>query len=105
MPARSAILFAVAGRPAWPRIRATPTARPARLGPARPNIVFIFSDDHAFQAISAYNDPRQLIETPQIDRLAREGMRFDRCVVPELHLRAQPGVGLDRQVLAPKRVL
>ena len=23
-----------------------------------PNIVFIFSDDHAFQAISAYNDPR-----------------------------------------------
>jgi arylsulfatase A-like enzyme len=55
------------------------------LGPTRsrqPNILFIFSDDHAFQAISAYNDPRRLIETPQIDRLAREGMRFDRCVVP-----------------------
>ena len=51
-------------------------------GQARPNIVFIFSDDHAFQAISAYNDPRQLIETPHIDRLAREGMRFDRCLVP-----------------------
>jgi arylsulfatase A-like enzyme len=47
-----------------------------------PNIVFIFSDDHAYQAISAYNDPRRLIDTPQIDRLAREGMRFDRCVVP-----------------------
>jgi hypothetical protein len=26
-----------------------------------PNIVFIFSDDHAYQAISAYNDPRRLI--------------------------------------------
>ncbi len=52
--------------------------------PARkpPNIVFIFSDDHAYQAISAYNDPRRLIETPNIDRLAREGMRFDRCLVP-----------------------
>jgi arylsulfatase A-like enzyme len=47
-----------------------------------PNIVFIFSDDHAYQAISAYNDPRRLIDTPHIDRLGREGMRFDRCVVP-----------------------
>lgn len=48
----------------------------------RPNIVFIFSDDHAYQAISAYGDPRRLLDTPQIDRLAREGMRFDRCLVP-----------------------
>ncbi len=47
----------------------------------RPNIVFIFSDDHAYQAISAYNDPRKLIETPNIDRLAKEGMRLDRCLV------------------------
>ncbi|MGD9647796.1 MAG: sulfatase [Pirellulales bacterium] len=47
-----------------------------------PNIVFIFSDDHAYQAISAYGDPRQLIETPQIDRIAAEGMLFTRCVVP-----------------------
>jgi arylsulfatase A-like enzyme len=50
--------------------------------PKRPNIVFIFSDDHAFQAISAYGDPRKLIDTPNIDRLAREGMRFNRCLVP-----------------------
>src|SRR6476660_1453231 len=48
----------------------------------RPNIVFIFSDDHAYQAISAYNDPRKLIDTPNIDRIGREGVRFDRCVVP-----------------------
>ena len=48
----------------------------------RPNIVFIFSDDHAYQAISAYGDPRKLIETPNIDRIAKEGMRFDRCLVP-----------------------
>lgn len=49
---------------------------------SRPNIVLIFSDDHAYQAISAYNDPRHLIQTPNIDRLAREGIRFDRCLVP-----------------------
>lgn len=47
-----------------------------------PNIVFIFSDDHAFQAISAYQDPRNLLDTPNLDRIAREGMRFDRCIVP-----------------------
>ncbi len=48
----------------------------------RPNILLIFSDDHAYQAISAYEDPRRLIQTPGIDRLAREGVRFDRCLVP-----------------------
>ena len=48
----------------------------------RPNIVFIFSDDHAFQSISAYGDERKLNETPNIDRIAKEGMRFDRCLVP-----------------------
>jgi arylsulfatase A-like enzyme len=50
--------------------------------PRRPNIVFIFADDHAWQAISAYGDKRKLLATPNIDRLAREGMRFDRCLVP-----------------------
>ena len=45
----------------------------------QPNIVFIFSDDHAYQAISAYGS--KLTTTPNIDRLANEGMRFDRCYV------------------------
>ncbi|MBK1882045.1 sulfatase [Luteolibacter pohnpeiensis] len=48
----------------------------------KPNIVFIFSDDHAWQAISAYGDARKLNQTPHIDRIAKEGMRFDRCLVP-----------------------
>jgi len=47
----------------------------------RPNIIFIFSDDHAPPAISAYGDRRKLIRTPNIDRIAKEGMRFDRCLV------------------------
>jgi arylsulfatase A-like enzyme len=56
----------------------------ATLAPAanQPNIIFIFSDDHAYQAISAYGDPRKLLDTPNLDRLAKEGMRFDRCLVP-----------------------
>jgi arylsulfatase A-like enzyme len=48
----------------------------------KPNIVLVFVDDHAYQAISAYGDSRKLIETPNIDRLAKEGVRFDRCLVP-----------------------
>jgi len=47
----------------------------------RPNILLIMADDHAYQAISAYGDSRHLIQTPNIDRLASEGMRFDRCLV------------------------
>jgi len=46
----------------------------------RPNIVFIFSDDHAPAAISAYGDARKLIATPNIDRLAQQGMIFNRCL-------------------------
>ncbi|MEI9893153.1 MAG: sulfatase-like hydrolase/transferase [Chthoniobacter sp.] len=57
------------------------TAHSADVPAKRPNIVFIFSDDHAYQAISAYGDTRHLNETPNIDRLGREGMRFDRCLV------------------------
>lgn len=48
----------------------------------RPNILFIMADDHAWQAVSAYGESRHLIQTPNIDRLAREGLRFDRCLVP-----------------------
>ena len=42
---------------------------------ARPNIVFIFSDDHAVQAIGAYGS--RINETPNIDRIAREGALFN----------------------------
>jgi arylsulfatase A-like enzyme len=41
---------------------------------ARPNILFIFSDDHAQHAISAYGS--KVNQTPQLDRIAREGARF-----------------------------
>ena len=51
------------------------------VGSPQPNILFIMADDHAWQAVSAYGDSRHLIQTPQIDRLAREGVRFDHCLV------------------------
>ena len=44
-----------------------------RSGP--PNILFIFSDDHACQAISAYGS--HINQTPNIDRIAREGVLFE----------------------------
>ena len=46
---------------------------------AAPNILFIFSDDHAQHAISAYGS--KVNQTPQIDRLAREGARFTNSFV------------------------
>ena len=60
----------------------TKTATQAAASARRPNIIFIFSDDHAYQALSAYGDSRKLLDTPHLDRIAREGVRFDRCVVP-----------------------
>jgi arylsulfatase A-like enzyme len=43
----------------------------------QPNIVMVVTDDHAAHAISAYGT--DLMKTPNIDRLATEGMRFEAC--------------------------
>jgi arylsulfatase A-like enzyme len=45
----------------------------------RPNILFIFSDDHAQHAISAYGS--KVNTTPHIDRLAKDGARFTNSFV------------------------
>ena len=45
----------------------------------RPNILFIMSDDHAYQALGCYGS--KMNKTPNLDRIAKEGMRFDRCFV------------------------
>lgn len=67
-----AVLLLIAAKP---HLNARDQPRPA----PRPNILFIFTDDHACQAISCYGSV--LNKTPQIDRLAASGMRFDRCLV------------------------
>lgn len=43
----------------------------------QPNIVFIMSDDHAAHAMSCYGS--KINTTPNLDRIADEGMRFDNC--------------------------
>ena len=43
----------------------------------RPNIVFIMSDDHASHALSCYGS--KINKTPNLDRIAQEGIRLDNC--------------------------
>ncbi len=72
VPAAALFLAACSATPE-PRDAAAPAPDP------RPNIIFVMADDHAFQAISAYGS--DLVDTPNIDRLAAEGLRFDRAFV------------------------
>jgi N-sulfoglucosamine sulfohydrolase len=46
---------------------------------SRPNIVLIIADDLAWDDLGAFGHPT--VRTPHLDRLAREGMRFDRAFV------------------------
>lgn len=43
------------------------------------NVLMLFSDDHAYQALGAYGS--SLVKTPHLDRIAKEGVRFDQCLV------------------------
>lgn len=48
----------------------------------KPNIIWIFSDDHSYQTIGAYGGRLQALNmTPNLDKLAAEGIRFDKCYV------------------------
>ncbi len=48
----------------------------------RPNIIYIMADDHASQAISCYGGIlKDVLPTPNIDRIAHEGVRMDNCFV------------------------
>ncbi len=51
----------------------------AAAAPPPPNILFLFTDDHATQAIGAYGS--KINKTPNLDRLAAEGMLFQRALV------------------------
>ena len=43
----------------------------------QPNLLILFPDQWRRQAFSCYGDPN--VKTPNIDRLAAEGVRFNRC--------------------------
>jgi arylsulfatase A-like enzyme len=63
-----------AGTAAWIPGLACRIPAPGLRTDGRPNILFIMADDHAYQAISCYDG--RLNRTPNIDRLARDGVRF-----------------------------
>lgn len=73
--------FRAAGRgtAAFALTRSVRTARSASAA-RRPNILYIMSDDHAAHAISAYGSRlAKVAPTPNIDRLANEGILFENC--------------------------
>jgi len=43
----------------------------------QPNIIYIMTDDHASHSMSCYGS--RINKTPNLDRIAKEGMRFDNC--------------------------
>lgn len=73
---RHALLVLLA---ALPLLGASSRLHAAPAPDSRPNILFIFSDDHAEHAISSYGS--KVNTTPHIDRLARTGMRFTNSFV------------------------
>lgn len=54
-------------------------ALPARAQQPRYNIVYIMTDDHTAQMMSCYD--RRYVETPNLDRIANDGVRFTRSFV------------------------
>ena len=51
----------------------------AALAADRPNILFLLSDDHSYPYLGCYGNPD--VRTPNLDRLASDGLRFDRMFV------------------------
>ncbi len=47
----------------------------------RPNILFIYSDDHSYRTVGCYPRAYPWVKTPAIDRLAEEGMRFESAYI------------------------
>src|SRR5436190_21554412 len=64
-------------------------------GAERPNILYIMADDHDAHAISAYGS--KLNKTPNIDRIATAGMRFDNCFCTNSICTPSRGVTLTGQ--------
>ncbi len=58
-------------------LTASAALRLGRAAGAPPNILYIMADDHASHAISAYGS--RINRTPNIDRIAQQGVRFDNC--------------------------
>ncbi len=49
--------------------------------PERPNILFLYTDDHSYRTVSAYPEAYPWARTPNIDGLAKRGVRFTAAYV------------------------
>ena len=63
------------------------------------NIVYIMSDDHSYQTISAYD--HHFIETPNIDWIAQHGTRFTNSFMATRCLRAKTQHALSTRAILP----
>lgn len=51
----------------------------AQQNESRPNILYIFTDDQTIRTLGAYSQSHSWVETPNIDKLAEQGVRFQNC--------------------------
>lgn len=51
------------------------------LGAERPNVLFIYTDDHSYRTLSCYEQAEPWARTPHIDRLAARGVRFTHAYI------------------------
>lgn len=68
------LLLASAGLACMPALLSAKPSKARKAEPSRPNILFIMCDDMGYGDLACYGQP--FISTPNIDRMAREGMRF-----------------------------
>ena len=47
----------------------------------RPNILFIYTDDQSHRTVSCYPEAYEWVKTPNIDRLAKQGVRFTHAYI------------------------
>jgi arylsulfatase A len=68
---------AALGAPGWLRSAAAAPAAAAPAAAGRPNIIFVLADDYGIEGVGCYGSDK--FKTPNIDALARTGLRFETC--------------------------
>jgi arylsulfatase A-like enzyme len=64
-----------------PALAALAAVSASAAGPARPNILFIYTDDHSHRTVSCYPEAEPWVKTPHMDRLAARGVRFTHAYI------------------------
>ena len=66
----------------------------------RPNILFIYTDDHSYRSVSCYPEAYDWVHTPNINRLAEQGVRFTHAyIVPVQPERGERAFRLNRHIV------